>query len=111
MRRLWAVSWSSDPSSDPEIDRVIHEPSRLKIMAQLYVVESADYTFLMKQLGFTWGNISSHLTKLEEAGYVAIEKEFVDKKPRTTLSLTKEGRTAFQNYRRTIRSVLEDIPE
>ena len=84
----------SDPADDSEIDRLIHEPSRLKIMAQLYVVKSADYTFLMKQLGFTWGNLSSHLTKLENAGYVHVEKEFVDKKPRTTLMLTEAGRTA-----------------
>ncbi|NHJ12804.1 MAG: transcriptional regulator [Candidatus Thorarchaeota archaeon] len=111
MRRLWTLTKSNESSSDPEINRVIHEPSRLKIVAQLYVVESADYAFLMKQLGLTWGNLSSHLSKLEEAGYIAIEKEFVDKKPRTTLSLTKEGRTAFQVYRRTIRSVLEDVPE
>lgn len=102
---------SNDSNPDPEIDKVIHEPSRLKIMAQLYVVESADYTFLMKQLRFTWGNLSSHLSKLEETGYVKIEKEFVDKKPRTTLSLTKEGRMAFQDYRSTIRAVFENIPE
>lgn len=101
----------SDSADDPEIDRVIHEPSRLKIMAQLYVVKSADYTFLMKQLGFTWGNLSSHLSKLEDAGYVHVEKEFVEKKPRTTLMLTEAGRTAFQDYRKTMQALIERLPE
>ncbi|MFW9965987.1 MAG: winged helix-turn-helix domain-containing protein [Candidatus Thorarchaeota archaeon] len=105
------MSKKNEPDADLEIDRVIHEPSRLKIMAQLYVVESADYTFLMKQLGFTWGNLSSHLARLEKAGYVLVEKEFVDKKPRTTLSLTESGRKAFREYRKTIKSVIEELPE
>ena len=102
------MSKSNDSGPSPEIDKVIHEPSRLKIVAQLYVIESADYHFLMKQLGFTWGNLSSHLSKLEDAGYVSIEKEFVDKKPRTTVSLTPIGRTAFREYRKTIQSVIGD---
>jgi DNA-binding MarR family transcriptional regulator len=102
------MSKRNDSGDAPEIDKVIHEPSRLKIMAQLYVIESADYPFLMKQLGFTWGNLSAHLSKLEEAGYVDIEKEFVDKKPRTTVRLTPAGRVAFREYRKTIRAVIGD---
>jgi DNA-binding MarR family transcriptional regulator len=105
---MWVMSKSNDSETAPEIDKVIHEPSRLKIVAQLYVIESADYPFLMKQLGFTWGNLSAHLSKLEDAGYVAIEKEFVDKKPRTTVSLTPAGRAAFREYRKTIRTVIGD---
>jgi DNA-binding MarR family transcriptional regulator len=104
---MWALSKKNEPNADLEIDRVIHEPSRLKIMAQLYVVESADYTFLMKQLGFTWGNLSSHLARLEKEGYVLVEKEFIDRKPRTTLSLTEAGRKAFREYREVIKSVIE----
>jgi DNA-binding transcriptional ArsR family regulator len=100
------MSKNNDSENPHEIDKVIHEPSRLKIVAQLYVIESADYHFLMKQLGFTWGNLSSHLSKLEDAGYVDIEKEFVDKKPRTTVSLTSAGRAAFREYRKTIRTVI-----
>ena len=103
------MSKSNDSGPSSDIDKVIHEPSRLKIVAQLYVIESADYQFLMKQLGFTWGNLSSHLSKLEEAGYVNIEKEFVDKKPRTTVSLTPAGRIAFREYRKTIRTVIGDL--
>ena len=94
-----------------EIDKTIHEPARLMIMANLFVVESADFLFLQRQTGLTWGNLSSHLSKLENAGYVAIEKEFLDKKPHTTLHLTDKGRTAFQEYRESMKQVFEDLPE
>jgi DNA-binding transcriptional ArsR family regulator len=97
--------------SIPKIDKTIHEPARLMIMAHLFVVESADFLFLQRQTGLTWGNLSSHLSKLENAGYVAIEKEFLDKKPHTTLHLTDKGRTAFQEYRESMKQVFEDLPE
>ena len=92
------------------IDRLIHEPSRYLIMAYLFVVESADALFLQRQTGFTWGNLSSHLSRLETAGYVVIKKDFLDKKPHTMLQLTDAGRTAFKLYRRTMKQVLEDLP-
>ena len=94
-----------------EIDRLIHEPARLMIVAHLYVVESADFLFLMRQTGLTWGNLSSHLSKLEDAGYVEIEKEFVGKKPHTMLRLTDAGRTAFQDYRKRMKQVFDDLPD
>jgi DNA-binding transcriptional ArsR family regulator len=94
-----------------DIDRLVHEPARLMIMALLYVVESADFTFLMSQTGLTWGNLSSHLSKLEEAGYVEVEKEFKGKKPHTMLHLTDEGRAAFREYRRSMKQVLDDLPD
>lgn len=97
--------------SIPKIDKTIHEPARLMIMAYLFVVESADFLFLQRQTGLTWGNLSSHLSKLENSGYVAIEKEFLDKKPHTTLHLTDKGRTAFQEYRESMKQVFEDLPE
>ena len=97
--------------SIPEIDKTIHEPARLMIMAHLFVVESADFLFLQRQTGLTWGNLSSHLSKLENAGYVAVKKEFLDRKPHTTLHLTDNGRTAFQEYRRNMKQVFEDLPE
>jgi DNA-binding MarR family transcriptional regulator len=93
------------------IDKIIHEPARLLLMAHLFVVESADYLFLQRQTGLTWGNMSSHLRKLENAGYVAVEKEFIDKKPHTTLKLTDKGRRAFQEYRKSMKQVFEDLPE
>jgi len=94
-----------------EIDRVIHEPARLLILAYLSVVESADFLFLMNQTHLTRGNLSAHLSKLEAAGYVEIKKEFVEKIPRTLLSLTEQGRTAFQEYRRSMRQVLDSLAE
>jgi DNA-binding MarR family transcriptional regulator len=86
------------------IDRIIHEPARLLIMAHLFVVESADFLFLQRHTGLTWGNISSHMHKLEKAGYVAVKKELIDKKPHTTLHLANKGRKASQEYRNNIYS-------
>jgi len=94
-----------------DIDRVIHEPARFLIMAYLYVVEYADFLFLINQTELTRGNLSSHLSKLEAAGYVNIQKEFVKKMPRTILSLTEDGRRAFNEYRQQMKQVLNDLPE
>ena len=94
-----------------DIDKLIHEPARLMIMAYLYVVESADFVFLVRQTGLTWGNLSAHISKPEEAGYVKVLKEFVGKKPHTMLSLTEAGRTAFTEYRQQMQQVFKDLPE
>ena len=93
-----------------EIDRLIHEPARLMIMAYLYVVESADFLFLMHQTWLTHGNLSSHMSKLEAAGYIEIVKDFVDRKPHTMLQLTDKGRAAFQKYRQSMMHVFDDLP-
>lgn len=97
-------------TDDVEIDKLIHEPARLKIMAQLYVVEEADFIFVMRQTGLTWGNLSSHMSKLEEAEYIEVRKEFIDKKPNTILRLTEKGRDAFREYRSAIDQVFKDLP-
>ena len=102
---------SNNLSALSEIDRLIHEPARLQVISLLYVIESADFTFLMNQLGLTWGNLSAHITKLEEGGYVAVEKGFKGKRPQTMLSLTKQGRKAFQAYRQTMKQMLDELPE
>lgn len=81
------------------------------IMAQLYVVQSADFTFLLNQTQMTPGNLSSHLSKLEEAGYVEVTKEFIERKPHTALALTKKGRTAFREYRKKVKKFVEKLPE
>lgn len=100
-----------NPDTLNSIDRLIHEPARLLIIANLYVVESGDFTFLMRQTGLTWGNLSSHMSKLEDAGYIEVEKEFVNRKPRTMLKLTDSGREAFKQYRQKMQQVFEDLPE
>lgn len=94
-----------------EIDRLIHEPARLMVMALLYVVSSADFTFILNQTGLTWGNLSAHISKLEEAGYLEVEKAYKGRRPNTLLRLTDQGRAAFQIYRRSLKQVLDDIPD
>ena len=94
-----------------EINKLIHEPARLMIFSFLYVVESADFTFLILQTGLTWGNLSAHITKLENAGYIEVLKKFKNKKPNTMLSLTKKGREAFDTYRNNMKQLFEDLPE
>ena len=107
----------TEPASHPEladfadIDRLVHEPARLMLMAVLYVIDSADFTFLMNQTGMTWGNLSAHMSKLEEAGYLDVEKSFKGKRPNTMLRLTPQGRAAFQAYRQTMKQVLDGLPE
>ena len=94
-----------------DIDRTIHSPARLMVMTYLYAVESADYIFLQNLTGLTWGNLSSHLTKLEDEGYVAIEKEIIGKKPHSMVHLTEAGQQAFQHYKQSMQQVLNDLPD
>ena len=93
------------------LDRIIHEPGRLAVVSYLSVVDEADFLFLMDQTGLTRGNLSSHMTKLETAGYVEVDKTFVEKIPRTTYRLTPAGREAFLKYRRGLLGSLADLPE
>ncbi len=104
------------PASHPEsvvtqhtdIDKLIHEPARFMLMSHLYVVKRADFVLLARQTGLSGGNLSSHMSKLEKAGYVEIEKSFVEKRPQTVLQLTKKGREAFKRYRETMSRMLGD---
>ena len=88
------------PARDAELvlDRLIHEPGRLAILTVLSSVTDADFVFLQRTTGLTKGNLSSHLTKLEDAGLVAIEKRFVRKKPTTNVALTALGRTRITHH-------------
>ena len=92
-----------------EVDRLVHEPARLMILMVLYTVERADFTFLMNATELTDGNLSSHLSKLEAAGYVEIEKGYAGKKPRTRLRLTAVGRGAVEDYRGTMEQALKNL--
>jgi DNA-binding transcriptional ArsR family regulator len=91
------------------IDRVIHEPARLAIVSVLRAFETADFLFLLKQTELSRGNLSSHLSKLEAAGYVDITKEFVEKIPRTLIRLTDSGRRAIGTYRARMNRVLASL--
>ena len=88
------------------LDRVIHEPSRLTIVALLSSVASADFLFLLKESGLTKGNLSVHLSKLEEAGYIKVEKTFRGKMPHTEYQLTSKGKSAFDGYRKSLGSII-----
>ena len=94
-----------------KIDKIIHEPVRLSILAHLYVLDSADALFLKNQIGLTWGNFSTHLKRLEDAGYIEIQKEFVDRKPVTSYRLSQLGREAFKLYRERMSEFFEELPE
>jgi DNA-binding transcriptional ArsR family regulator len=89
-----------------EVDRVIHEPGRLMIVALLFAVERADFLYLLHETEMNKGTLSSHLSRLEEAGYVEIAKTFRGKIPQTLLSLTDAGRTAFAEYRKKLKGAL-----
>ena len=92
-----------------DLDRVVHSPPRLMILAYLAAVDSADFIFLMNQVELTRGNLSSHLKTLEESGYIDVQKEFVDKVPRTLIRLTNEGREAIQAYREQMRIIIDQL--
>lgn len=93
-----------------DIDKLVHEPARLVIMSLLYVLENADFLFLMNHTGMTQGNLSSHISKLEGHEYVIVEKKFVRKRPHTILSLSNKGRKAFEAYHMVMRNYFKEIP-
>jgi len=103
----------TEPELHPlaDIDQVIHAPARLMVLTYLYVVESVDYVFMTRLTGLTWGNLSTHLSKLEMAGYVTLHKEIKGKKPHTTINLTSQGRAAFKEYKKSMQQVLDDLPD
>ena len=98
-----------------ELDRVIHEPGRMMIVALLAAVEECDFIYLLSETGQSKGNLSSHLARLEEEGYVEIEKTYRGKVPQTLLRLTRPGRTAFVEYRKQLNAALAEqlrlVPE
>ena len=102
---------SSDLRSLAGVDRLLHEPSRTVIMAILTAVESADFLYLQRETGLTKGNLSVHLSKLEQAGFVNIEKTYRGKKPLTLCHMTEEGRNAFAAYRKQIQQFVENTKE
>jgi DNA-binding MarR family transcriptional regulator len=95
------------------LDRLIHQPVRLRIMASLSSVSddgSVEFTFLRDLHDLTDGNLGAHLRKLEEAGYVSLEKTFVERKPRTFIALSRKGRKAFVEHVKALEQILKDKP-
>jgi DNA-binding HxlR family transcriptional regulator len=89
------------------LDPIIHAPIRLAILSILITVETANFSYLKESIGTTDGNLSTHLTKLEESGYVHIKKNFIGKKPRTTCAITKKGRAAFEKYLEQLEQIVQ----
>jgi DNA-binding HxlR family transcriptional regulator len=81
-----------------QIDDLIHSRIRLAVMALLITVDEAEFVFLKEKVNATDGNLSVHLKKLEDAGYITVKKEFINRKPKTMYSLTKTGKKAFEAY-------------
>ncbi|HEY3473655.1 MAG TPA: transcriptional regulator [Anaerolineales bacterium] len=100
-----------DLRSVTELDRLIHEPARLLIVTILSTVASADFLFLQRETGLTKGNLSAHLSKLEDAGYVRIEKKFKGKLPLTVCKLTAAGQKALAQYRQHLQDFMEKTRE
>ncbi len=92
-----------------ELDRTVHSPARLMVLTCLAVVSSADFTFLLNQTGLTRGNLSINLTKLEDAGFVTVKKEFVGRIPRTLIRLSARGRKAVQSYCAQMQEVIDGL--
>jgi len=94
------------PDGLPELDPVIHGKLRLAVVSLLTVVESADFTWLREKTGSTDGNLGAQMLKLEEAGYVAVEKRFAGRKPQTVYRLTLAGREALARYVAALKELL-----
>lgn len=97
-----------------ELDKTIHEPARLRVLTLLSGLDVADFNFLLNTLGLTKGNLSSHMDKLERAGYVSVDKSFSGRTPHTEFRLTRDGREALEKYWQTIdtiRAMTDGAPE
>jgi DNA-binding transcriptional ArsR family regulator len=92
-----------------ELDRVIHEPARLMLVAILSEVEEVDFLYLLRETAMTKGNLSSHLSRLETAGYVEVTKTYRGKIQMTLCRLTPDGRRAFDGYRAALKASLEAV--
>lgn len=100
---------SEDVQRIGDLDPLVHQPARLMILTLLAAVESADFLYLLRQSGLTKGNLSSHLSRLEEGGLVEIEKTYRGKLPLTLCRLTPRGRESFEAYRRQLKVVLREL--
>jgi len=92
----------------PDLDPLIHAPNRLAVMSLLSGVESAEFTFIRDAAGITDGNLSTHLKKLEEAGYVKISKSYRGRRPLTTVGMTGKGKKAFDDYLDTLEEIVRN---
>lgn len=102
---------NSHPPSLTEVDRLVHEPSRSIILAILAATKSADFLYLQRETKLTKGNLTIHLSRLEKAGYIRIEKTYRGKVPLTLCRITTKGRGAFEIYRKQLKQFIEDTDQ
>jgi DNA-binding MarR family transcriptional regulator len=95
----------------PNLDVLVHEPARLRLLVFLALVERADFMYLLRQTGLSRGNLSVQASKLVAAGLIAATKELADGRPRTTFALTARGRTALEKYRDTMLQMLSALAD
>ncbi|MBT4496847.1 MAG: transcriptional regulator [Gemmatimonadetes bacterium] len=95
----------------PEIDVLLHEPARLRVLVLLAALGRADFMYLLRQSGMSKGNLSVQMTRLEEGGIVSAEKSLVDGRPRTTFALTSAGRKALGKYKQAMGEILAVLPD
>jgi len=98
-----------DPREISDLDKIVHSPTRLKIMLVLMSVEEADFTFISNAAELTRGNLSANLSKLEDAGYVKIEKKFIERVPKTIISITPSGEKALEEYSNLLGPILDAL--
>ncbi len=101
----------SETNEIASLDRLIHEPARLAILSVLYAAKEADFLFLLHETGLTKGNLSTHLSRLEDAGYIEIEKGYVGKLPQTLCRMTETGIQAFDDYRKQLNDILNNLED
>jgi DNA-binding MarR family transcriptional regulator len=94
-----------------EFDKLVHQPTRLRIFAHLYANGEVSFTDLTEGLEVTGGNLSRHLQKMEDADCVRVEKQFVDRQPQTSYQLTENGRAKFENHLKTLETLIEGVNE
>ena len=101
------VDTDTDPTT--EFDKLVHQPTRLQVFASLYRHGETGFSDLVEELDLTEDTLASHLQRMEEAEAVAVHKEFVDRKPRTTDELTEEGRELFEDHSETLEALIGDL--
>jgi DNA-binding MarR family transcriptional regulator len=94
-----------------DFDKLVHQPTRLQIFAYLYRHDETSFSELKEALDVTEGNLASHVGKMEDADCVAVEKQFVDRKPHTTYELTSEGREKFEEHIGILESLIDSLDE
>lgn len=101
----------ASPRTVPELDVLLHEPARLRVLALLAMVERADFMYLLRRTGLSRGNLSVQMSKLEAAGIVHLERQLVGRRPRTTYFLSEQGLESLRAYKRTLLGLLAPLPD